>query len=145
MKQLRRMPEKVTTAVNLLWVSLALGIVRGFLEFSNTVKSLSEQGISEIGYIIMIIVALAIFGFFIIMIGKGKNWARITYLVIFLVGVIFSVFSIFDAFSISFISGILSIAQIVLPIISLVFLFDKSSSKWFNSYKNGQRTSKTNN
>ena len=64
------------------------------------------------------------------MIGKGRNWARITYLVLFIIGVPLIVFAMLQPLLV-----ILVIGQIVVQIIGLVFLFQKSSSDWFNLMK----------
>lgn len=66
----------------------------------------------------------------IYMIGKGKNWARIISLVGFILGMPFVILLL--AFSApNPIYGFLGLGQMVLPLIALIFLFQKSSSDWF--------------
>ncbi|MAH21540.1 MAG: hypothetical protein CMO12_01865 [Thaumarchaeota archaeon] len=73
--------SKTAFAVRLLWISLIFGIIRAVLEITK-IKEI-------IGMIIGVGIALpiiAIIALLIYMIGKGKNWAKLTYLVLFIVG-----------------------------------------------------------
>jgi FtsH-binding integral membrane protein len=123
-------PNKVFNAVTLLWITIAVGVIRSILEFSNLAQMASPSFI-----IFVQIFTLAILAFFIYMIGKGRNWARITFLVLFITGIPFSILPMIQSFAVSPISGILGIGQTTLQIIALVFLFQKPSSDWFKSMK----------
>ena len=78
---------------------------------------------------------LGIMWFFIFMIGKGRNWARITFLVLFIIGTPFSVLPLMQSLAANPISGLLGIVQIIIQIVAIVFLFQKPSSDWFRGIK----------
>ena len=121
-------PDKVGLAVLLLYVSLGIGLLRSFME--------APQQEAPIGLIIFIsLFVLGITGFFIFMIGKGKNWARITLLVLFIVGIPFAVPQLFQSLAANPISGLLGIAQTAVQAVALAFLFLKPSSDWFRQMR----------
>jgi hypothetical protein len=126
-------PSKVSTAVTLLWIAFAAGLIRGILEVSNTLQVASSSDLGIGLAIFVMIFSLLISAFFVFMIGKGKNWARIVYLVLFVIAIPITGISQITSFLINPLSGILGIGQIVLQIIALVFLFQKQSSDWFKS------------
>ena len=78
---------------------------------------------------------LVIMWLFIFMIGKGRNWARITFLVLFIVGTPLSVLPLMQSLGANPISGLLGIVQTIIQIVALVFLFQKPSSDWFREMK----------
>lgn len=129
-------PQKVDTAVKLLYASLGFGIISSILfpprldEVSSFDSALNDS----------------LFSFFIFgplfllyyMIGKGKNWARITYLVFFIMGIPLSivVFPIYLSLSDTpVISGTLSLVQTGMQLVAMVFLFQGESSAWFKAIK----------
>jgi hypothetical protein len=58
------------------------------------------------------------------MIGKGKNWARITFLVLNIINIPFTFpFELFD------------IVQLVVVTAAVVLLFQETSSNWFRQMK----------
>jgi hypothetical protein len=126
-------PGKVSTAVKLLYIALGLGFLRNVLEASR----LSWTG--SAGFVMLITLAVFAFGLLLIhMIGRGENWARIIFLVAFILIIPFVI--IFLAFSAANpIYGLLGLGQILLPIIALVFLFQKPSSAWFRNLKTRKR------
>ena len=130
--QKKSQPDKVSTALTLLWITIAIGVIRSIMEFSNT----SELTSFGLGFGIFIAVfAFVIVASFIYMIGRGKNWARITFLVFFIIGIPLAGRSLFQSLLRNPVSGILGIVEIILEIIALVFLFQKPSSDWFKSIK----------
>ena len=134
-KEKKGRPDKVSTAVTLLWVTIAIGIVGSIMEFPSSLEVATAQGFG-LGFIIFTtFFTLAILAFFIFMIGKGKNWARITFLVFFIIGIPLAGRSLFQSLLRNPVSGILGIVEIILEIIALVFLFQKPSSDWFKSIK----------
>jgi len=78
---------------------------------------------------------LGVMGFFIFMIGKGRNWARITFLVFFIISIPFAAFPLMQSVGANPISGRIGIIIIIIQIVALVFLFQKLSSDWFREMK----------
>lgn len=123
-------PEKVRTAIQLLYSTLGIGVLRFFFEGSAFIK------MSTPGH--MMFLGLFVIGsmlFFIYKIGKGRNWARITFSVMFILGIPLSVSPLIKSLSDYPISGLLGIIQAVLQGIAIVFLFQKPSSDWFKDMK----------
>ena len=69
------------------------------------------------------------------MIWNGRNWARITFLVVVIIGTPGSIFQLLLGLTVTPISGLLDIGGIVIQIIALIFLFQKPSSDWFRKMK----------
>jgi hypothetical protein len=119
--------------VRLLYVALGLGVLRNILEASR----LSWTG--SAGFVLLITLPVFAIGLLLIhMIRRGENWARITFLVAFIL--VFPLIILFLAFSAANpIYGLLGLGQILLPIIALIFLFQKPSSAWFRNLKTRKR------
>lgn len=123
-------PDKVGQAVMLIYVTLGIGVLRSIIETTRLAES------APLGFVLFI--TLSVFGtmwFFIHMIGKGRNWARITFLVMFIIGTPLSVQPLLQSLSANPISGLLGIAQTGLQLLALTFLFQKRSSDWFREMK----------
>lgn len=119
-------PQPVGTAVNLLWASLAVGLVKTLIDFSN----LSAQASAAFTNFVLIF-TFALIGFLTFKISAGKNWARITFLVLFVIGVLPTSFVVLGEFSQSSILGALSVAQIGLQGYAIFLLFTQPGSTWF--------------
>ncbi len=123
-------PGSVGTAVKLLYVTLGIAVVMIIMD-----TPMSTQGTSPGSVKLVSIISLGIPWFFIHMIGKGRNWARITSLVLFITGVPFVVLPLLQRLTASPIYGLLGIGQVVIELIALVLLFQKPSSAWFKGVK----------
>lgn len=123
-------PEKVAIAVKLFYITLGIGVLRSIMEASIHAQMASPAFVMFVAFFV-----LGIMWLFIYMIGKGRNWARITLLVLFIVGIPFSVLTLLQSLAANPISGLLGIGQTVIQIIALVFLFQKPSSDWFREMK----------
>jgi len=126
-------PDKVGTAVTLLYITLGIGGVRSIMEASMNAQMASPGFVMFITFFVLGIIWLLIH-----MIGKGRNWARITFLVLFIIGIPFSILPLMDSLSTNPISGLLGLGQTVVQIIALVFLFQRPSSEWFRAMKNSK-------
>lgn len=123
-------PKKVSSALMLIYITLAMGIIR-FLLVASAKAEMSGSRIATL--ILIIFVVFGIMAWFVAMIGRRKNWARIAFLVLFLIGLFPFVLALIQSFSISTLSGILGLAQTVLQGFALVLLFQKESSDWFRN------------
>lgn len=126
-KTLHSRPANVGIAVKLLYISLGIDVVRRIMEASTTTQMASP------GFVMFA------FGFewlFIYAIGKGRNWVRITYLVLFIIGIPVTILPLLlQSLAANPISGLFDIGQTVIKVIALVFLFQKPSSAWFKEIK----------
>ena len=123
-------PQKVTIAVTLLYITLGIGVLRGIIEASMLAQIAPPAFVMLVTFFV-----LGIMWLFIYMIGEGRNWARITFLVLFIIGIPFSVLPLLRSLAANPISGLLGIVQTALQLIALVFLFQKPSSDWFREMK----------
>jgi len=119
-------PENVGSAVKLLYMTLGISILTGIMEASNFSQMGSPAFLMFITFFV-----LGSMWFFIYMIGKGCNWARITYLVLSIVGIPFYILAELQNLAANPISRLLGIGSTVCSIIALVLLFQKPSSDWF--------------
>ena len=123
-------PPRVGTAVILLYITFGIGVLRSIMDASMYAEMASPAFVMLIMFFV-----LGIMWFFIFMIGKGRNWARITLLVLFIIGIPFIGLLQWQSSVANPISGLLGIAQIIMLIVALVFLFQKPSSDWFREIK----------
>jgi len=119
-------PQPVVTAVNLLWASLAVGLVKMLMDFSN-LSGMAPAAFTNI----ILIFTFALIAFLIFKISAGRNWARITLLVMFIIGVLPTLPIVLDDFSRSAVVGALTVAQIGLQVYALILLFTEPGSSWF--------------
>ena len=132
MKEKKSMPNKVSMAVTLLWIVIAVGVISSTFNFSSSLEIANASGLGLGWLIFTLYFTFLLLAFFVWKIGQGKNWARITYLILFIIGVPFTIYSYLTSV-VSMLSIILGIAGMIVQIIALVFLFQKQSSDWFNS------------
>ena len=122
-------PESVSTAVNLLWAALVVGVVKALMDVSN-IRNISGMVPAEL-IIIIVVFSLALFFFLLLKISAGKNWARITFLIMFIGGVLPTVPIVSAEFSRSAVVGALSMVQIGIQIYVALLLFTRPGSNWF--------------
>ena len=119
-------PSQINTAVNLLWASLAIGFVKSIMDM----QQLGSQASPAFTNFILISV-IAVMALFIVFISKGKNWARITLLVLFILGSLPSIPLILGEFIRSPVLGAFSLIQIVLQVVAMYLVFTKPGAMWF--------------
>jgi hypothetical protein len=103
-------PRSVGTAVNLLWTSLAVGLLKVLMDLSHL------SGMASIAAIVILsVVFVALFGFLYLKISFGKNWARVTFLVMGVIGIMPTFSIVSTEFSRSVVVGTLSLLQLALP------------------------------
>ncbi len=119
-------PREINLAVGLYGVSLALGLVKAFLEWAYLRSSASVSLIAGV-----LGCTLAILSLLLWKVAQGRNWARITLLVFFLLFLPSSCLDIRAEFARSTIQGVLSIVQIALQTAALLFIFIGPGKEWF--------------
>ena len=65
------------------------------------------------------------------MTGQGRNWARITFLVLFILGLLMHPFMLWMEFHRSPMSAYVSIAVIVIQMYAVLLLFRPPARAWF--------------
>ncbi|HSH97962.1 MAG TPA: hypothetical protein VK954_06690 [Methyloradius sp.] len=122
-------PVEIKRAVNCLWASLAIGLVRPLIDWQH-LQQISAQTSATFTLFVSLTV-VAVVGWLIYKISKRKNWARITYLVPTLLGSVPYIPMLVGEFERSPFIGSLSVVQLVLQIFALWLLFTKPGSAWF--------------
>ena len=124
-------PKSIIAARNILYASLFLAFISFIiLEFGlnlpghPNMKTLVSNGV----LLVLLYVAIRYVGF-------GKKWARTLFLVLFILNVAASPIYVPFIFKTNLALGFLFILQMLLQILALIYLYSKSSSEWFNSFK----------
>jgi len=120
-------PRQVFIAVALLWVMLVVQAA-GLAFMWRLYRIMPPEFLIFAG----ITTALWVLNAWIVaMIERGKNWARITYLVLFLLGAPIVLFSLAYTLRTSPIAAGSSIVQMLLQIAALIMLFIPPAGAWF--------------
>jgi predicted membrane channel-forming protein YqfA (hemolysin III family) len=121
------MPSNVARFEQLMYLSLGIGIIVSVLEFSYF------QSQANVGFILFIqAFVLALFVLFIWLIARRRaNWARWTFLVIFLLGLIPYVPNAIELLQRNPVSGGLNLVQLVLQAVALYLVFTGNAANWF--------------
>ncbi len=124
-------PAKVGTAVRLLYTTMGLIVLANIIDAAAFTR------------VVPIVTAMMTITFFEVgitwllayMIGKGRNWARIVLLILFIIAMPVSAVPLWQSLSTNPISGLIGIARLAMEILSLIFLFQKPSSDWFREIR----------
>lgn len=123
-------PIQVNRAVQLLFASLAIGLIR-------TIFALTQRA-SGTALILAALIVIAVFalGFFLVWrISARGNWARIILLALVLVAIPFGILASRAELKQSVASGSLSILIAILQLIGTYLLFTRNSNAWFRKRK----------
>jgi hypothetical protein len=119
-------PSQVVLAVRLLWGMLALGLMNSAVQWPKLVEATPAEMIVAIQ-----LVTFAIVGWLTIKISSGRNWARITYLVLFLIGLPGFFLQMPAVLAYSMLAAVLSFVQLAAQGLALVLVFRKPGSDWY--------------
>ena len=121
-------PNTVSVAVVMLWITLIIqlaGLV-WIWQFARHGPALIFIGMSVVSAIWLFTAYL------VAMVEKGRNWARITYLVLFLLGLPFIVMSLKTAnWRLEPVAALSAVTQTVLQAIAMVLVFIPASRRWY--------------
>ena len=123
-------PEKVVTAVNMLYLLVAIGVVRTAMTVIRHADVRSPHSL-----IITKLLVYATTLFLIYQISKGRNWARWLLLAVVTIAFPLSILPTFDSIAHNPFHTLLGFVQLGLYIVAMVFLFRRSSSDWFGAGK----------
>jgi hypothetical protein len=116
-------PRAVTWAAWMLWVTIALVFVDLPTPVDPSTISLIAIGVT---YVVIVFTAWLVF-----LIGKRRNWARITYLILFVPGVVFHVTHLRDLLTHTPIDQAVTFAQALLQLAAMILVFLPASNAWF--------------
>jgi hypothetical protein len=123
-------PKSIIAARNVLYTALFLeALVFIIQQFISTTPGQPDIRVLFPNGILLVFLYVAIR-----YIGFGKKWARILFLVLFILNVLASKLFVPFLFKTNLAVGFLFVLQMLLQILALVFLYSKSSNEWFNSF-----------
>lgn len=118
-------PQSVQRATALLWLVIAAGIIKGLIQLLDA----SESAISSA---IFLVIILAFIGYVVSEIADGKNWARITFLLLFIGGSYIELLAWSEAgFLYAGFTSWLTAFQVGAQVVALIMLFSSSARPWF--------------
>lgn len=123
-------PNEVTRAVQLIAASFAIGGVRAVFDLIQKVS-----GASFFLAILILLVLLGILFFFLSKIAAGRNWARILFLVLLVVGLPFAIPAYLQEVKTNLLHGSISFIIAILQLLGTGLLFAKNSNLWFKTHK----------
>jgi len=123
-------PKSVNFALMLLWISLLASTIKLMMDFIFTKGNfLALLAISNVISVLMVVAS----AYLILQISAGKNWARILFLVISVLGIIPNIPRFTEESLHAFSANILSIGQLLIRGYGLYLLFTPPASTWFGS------------
>ena len=122
-------PIEIKKALNCIWAGLALAIMMPYLDWHYIQNAKPQISVTSVSF--ALIITIVIYVWLINKVSKGRNWARITFLVLVAVGSIPNLQTLIIEFNRSIIIGCNSALQLILQFIALWLLFTKPGSTWF--------------
>jgi uncharacterized membrane protein YfcA len=125
--KLSDMPAKVRLATRLLYLVVGIGIAR------TAMTVLRHADVRSPDFLIatkLLTVAASIY--LIYQIGKGKNWARWSLIVIFVISIPLTILPAFETVSHNTAHTLLGFVQVGLYVAGLLLVFHRDVSGWFN-------------
>lgn len=123
--------KSIKTASYILFGTILLGFLNTVLFDSYTDIEVFVNSMS----VSLLIITLAFMAFISYMILLGRNWARVTYLVLFLIGFLMNIPDIIYYFKNVPIVGFISLIQTGLQTYALILLYNKESKEWYLKQK----------
>ena len=125
-------PKSIIAARNILYTALFLEALVFILQqvIGDTPAHADIRVLFSNGILLLLLyIAIRYIGF-------GKKWARILFLVLFVMLVLASEMFVPFLFKTNLALGFLFVLQMLIQVLALVFLYSKSSNEWFNSFDN---------
>lgn len=133
--QASKSPIEIRKAIQMIIASIALGIVRFALTYEQTKAKVEAANIPGMAPWLFIILTLVFsFGFNLVLLfflSRGKNWARILFTILFVIGVPMSLPYLMEAFNVAPVSGVVGAFQLAMQLYGVILLFQPASNAWF--------------
>lgn len=129
-------PDCVTTSVVLMSVAASLGILRALISFLAIADTAPFDKPSSVA--ILFLAFAAAFGFLFFLIaqtGKGHNWARVTWLVLYILGIASLPFALPTVVKLPAILLVMDGAVYLLNLLAMIWVYMPDSNRWFARVK----------
>lgn len=127
----RNRPPEVTLAARLLWVALALGAFNAIVDSARLATAGSVSPYFVVGSVAGSLLVLGLLAWLTHRIAHGRNWARIVFLLMFVMGIPIFLLQLPAMFATSVFATAISAAISVLQMIALYLVFLGAGSHWF--------------
>lgn len=124
--ELSARPAKVVLAVKVLYLFVALGVIRTALM---VIRHLDVRSPSFDIVTNLLIYAASLY--LIHQLSQGKNWARWSLVAILFFSLFLLLLPTFDSFTLNPVNTLLVFVQYTLYVVALVFLFHRETHGWF--------------
>jgi hypothetical protein len=129
-KELSERPAKVVLAARMFYLIVGIGVIRTAI---TVIRHAHVRSPYFLIFTKLLIYALSLF--LIYELGKGKNWARWSLVVIFAICIPLTILPTFESIFHNPGHALLGLLSLALYIVALVLLFHGSSSDWFGTGK----------
>jgi hypothetical protein len=121
-------PRKIGLAVKLLWIGIGIGVLQ-FLIFLVQ----NDDSSSSASAIAMAILSLSVVSFLVVMIDRQRNWARIAFTILLILGIPGVLRQFFFFLEHSPLIGLLVLMQMAAQTFAAVVLWKNEANSWFKS------------
>jgi len=119
-------PRQITWATGLLWATLGLGALNSLLQWSHMREKASVGFILTVQGATLVIMAMLVY-----QTGRGRNWARIILLFLFVAGIALEQRVLLPLITITTFGGAIVTVQLLLQLVSFYLLFVSPGRAWY--------------
>lgn len=129
-------PREVKRAVRLLWVSLVISLLSFFLGIvSQSIQGPIEAELAGVVFVIVfMLIGVGIVAWIFHKIARGRNWARILWLLLVASNVVYSAFNWRQTIDIAKVAPLLAAINLIGTVIefyAVFLLFSRPAAPWF--------------
>ncbi len=121
------MPTQIILATRLMWASLGLVIINSAIQWGY----LTSQA-TPVFLVTVQAATLAIVAWLIYKIGRGRNWARVTFAIMFVLGLLPALPMMAATFNRSLVAGCLTVVSTICQFVALYLIFTAPGRSWFS-------------
>jgi hypothetical protein len=125
-------PMLANIGVGLLWIHFTIDLIGSAVQLPEILELRREHGTALVtGAISAVVVFTLLVAGLIHLISRRRHWARVIYLVFYLIGIPFFLMAIVETFESSVATGVGASVKTTIQAVALVLLFLPSSNGWF--------------
>jgi hypothetical protein len=129
-KQSNKTPEKVVLAIRLFYLIIGMGLVR------LVITVIRHWGIRTSDFLILSkIVIWVVSLFFVYQVSRGRNWARLSMVAIFVFSIPLAILPRISSLTHNPIPNLVGLVQVFLYVWAILLLFQATSNAWFKEKK----------